>query len=111
MATGRQVDEAVSETKTSADATTASAWWSGSITLLFPEAIPAAFILLLSPVWIVSLLFHGHFVAALVLVIGVAAAVVLLRVANRSRSAGLVYVAILILLLAGLGAYQESKGP
>ncbi len=47
-----------------------------SVTLFFPEIILAGAIALGAPVWAISLVFHGHAIAAILLVSGVALGVI-----------------------------------
>ncbi len=60
--------------------------------LLLPELLLAALLALASPLWFVFLLRHGHYGAAMVLLIGIAPAIGLARIAFREKLAGGLYV-------------------
>jgi len=60
--------------------------------LLVPELLLAGAIALASPLWLAFLLMHGHYGAATVLLVGIAPAIVLARVAFREKLAGGLYV-------------------
>ena len=74
--------------------------------LLLPELLLASAIALASPLWFVFLLRHGHYVAATVLLLGIAPAVGLARIAFREKLAGGLYITSWVIFvttaLAGL---------
>jgi hypothetical protein len=77
--------------------------------LFFPEGIAAALIFLVSPGWLLSLLFRGHLSAAGVLASGMAAAGTVAYFALRERSRGLLYVSVIVSVAAALWVASLSQ--
>jgi hypothetical protein len=74
-----------------------------------PEGVIALAVVAASPFWLVWLVAHGKYSAALILVAGVAAATWLGVFAYRHREKSLLYVAIVVALITALGVNMESK--
>lgn len=68
--------------------------------LLLPELLIAGAIVLASPLWFVFLLRHAHYGAAAVLLLGIAPAIALARVAFRERMAGGLYLTSWVVFIA-----------
>jgi hypothetical protein len=77
--------------------------------LYFPEIIPSSVVVLISPIWAIQLLVGAHFLAALLLVVGVGLSVGAFISGVRLRHKWLVYFAILISLGAAWLAFALSK--
>jgi len=74
---------------------------SGSAWLFFPEVLVAAGLLLATPIWAVRLLMDGHGAVALGLISISAAGFAVAWFAWQKQSKGLMYLAILVVLLGG----------
>ena len=80
--------------------------------LLLPELLLAAAIALASPLWFVSLLRHGHWVAAAILFLGIVPALGLARIAFRERLAGGLYVTSWVVFVsAAIAGLMASLAP
>ena len=80
-----------------------------SILMFFPEGLLAAGLVAGSPFWLLSLLIQGKFAAALVLTLGVGLGTWLALIAWRKKDRGFLYVAVVVLIITGLGANIESR--
>lgn len=78
--------------------------------LFFPEVIPAALVLIASPIWLLSLLVAGNILAAVVLATGIATAIAIGYFARRAQSRGLIYTAMIVVLFAALETHSLSSG-
>jgi hypothetical protein len=74
---------------------------SGRWAFMLPEIIPATGLLIASPIWFVHLLRQGLRGPATGLAIGITASCVLVALAYRRRSRGLVHGAVFALLATG----------
>jgi len=81
----------------------------GSFILFFPEGFAAALIFLASPGWLLSLLYHGHLIAAGVLASGMAGAGAVAYIALRERSRGLLYVSVVLSIAVALWVNSLSR--
>ena len=77
----------------------ASLSWNDAV-LFFPEVIPAALVAAASPVWLVSLLAARQFLAALVLLVGVAAGVGAFITGVQGRNKWLAYAGVVMVIVA-----------
>jgi hypothetical protein len=84
-------------------------WFKSNAALFFPEMLPAAYVVLISPIWEVQLLGRGRMAAALVLPLGVVVGSCGFYWARREKSRWLAYTAILGLLLTALATYKLGK--
>ena len=75
----------------------------------FPEGAIALAVVAVSPFWLVWLVAHGKYWAALILVAGVAAATWLGVFAYRHREKWLLYIAIVVAVITAVGVNIESK--
>jgi hypothetical protein len=75
--------------------------FTSTVLLFFPEAIIAALVLVLSPFWVYRLVSHGRLVDAAFFSIAVIACGAMLYWANRDKSKGMAYAAVVLLLVAG----------
>ena len=74
--------------------------------MFFPEIIPAAFVVVISPLWAVSLLMHGQITAALLLVAGVGAFTCGFFASAREKQSLLAYVCMVGVLGVALLAHS-----
>ena len=77
-------------------------WLWQESSLLLPELLIAGAILLASPLWFVFLLRHGHYGAATVLLLGIAPALPLARIAFREKMAGGLFVTSWVVFVAAV---------
>jgi hypothetical protein len=74
-------------------------WFSENAAIFFPEVLPAAFYVLISPIWEIQLIGRGQMVAALILLAGVTACSYSFYCACRNKLRWMAYAAILGSLL------------
>ena len=76
-------------------------WFDQNAAIFFPEMLPAAFIVLISPIWEIQLIGRGQLGAALILLAGVGACSYSFYWACKNKYRCLAYAAILGTLLTG----------
>ena len=76
-------------------------WLNENAAIFFPEMVPAAFIVLISPIWEIQLIGRGQLGTALILLGGVVACSYSFYWACRNRYRWIAYAAILGTLLTG----------
>ena len=104
MATGKQIQ---AEKATQEKYIHRVPLFSGSdILLFFPEIIPAAFIAVCSPIWIIELLIERHFLSALVLSFGVGLSGIAFYSGVRSKGKFLAYLGVSGMLLTAFLVYK-----
>ncbi len=86
-----------------------SSWFKTNAALFFPEMLPAAYVVLISPIWEIQLLGRGRMAAALVLPVGVVVGSYCFYWACREKSRWIAYIAIVGLLLTALATYKLGK--
>jgi len=86
------------------------AWFNKSWPLFFPEILPAAFFVLISPIWEIQLIGRGRIVAALILPLGVITGSFLFYWGCREKLRWVAYAAIVVIILTALASYKVGKG-
>lgn len=76
-------------------------WFAQNAAIFFPEMLPAALIVLISPIWEIQLIVRGQSGAALILPGGVVACSYSFYWACQNRSRWIAYAAIIGTLLTG----------
>lgn len=108
LATGKEI--AVANPKPEPPQRRTAASISGSdVALFFPEILPAAVVAAASPFWLASLLAAGQYLAAAVLLGGVAAGVSAFVTGMQMRSRWLAYVGVVGVLVAAYGAHTLAS--
>jgi len=84
-------------------------WFSKNAVLFFPEIIPAAGIVLMSPIWEIQLVHRGRIAAALILPLGVMIGSYLFIFGCREKLKWIAYVAILVMVATALATHTFAE--
>jgi hypothetical protein len=86
-----------------------NAWFHRSWPLFFPEILPAAFFVLISPIWEIQLIGRGQIAAALVLPLGVITGTLLFYRGIKEKLRWIAYAAMVVILLTALAAHALGR--
>jgi hypothetical protein len=86
-------------------------WLNESAALFFPEILPAAFIVLISPIWEIQLIGHGRIIAPVILPIGVSVCAYFFYWGCRAKLRWIGYAAIVGIMLTAVVTYKLGGQP
>jgi hypothetical protein len=81
-------------------------WFNRNAALFFPEVLPAAFLVLISPIWEIQLLSRGRLLAAVLLPMGVGLGTYCFYKGCREKSRWIAHASIVGVLLTALATYK-----
>jgi hypothetical protein len=86
-------------------------WFNESAALFFPEILPAAFIVLISPIWEIELIGRGRIIGPVVLPIGVSVCSYLFYWGCRDKLRWIAYAAIVGTILTAAATHKLGGDP
>jgi hypothetical protein len=86
-------------------------WFNKSATLFFPEILPAAFIVLISPIWEIQLIGRGRIIAPVILAMGVSVCSFFFYWGCREKLRWIVYAAIVGVIITAAATYKLGGQP
>jgi hypothetical protein len=84
-------------------------WFKKHAAFFFPEMIPFAYIVLISPIWLVQLLGRGHYLAAFIFVLGVVSSAFAFYWGCWRNTKLAIYAAMALSLLTAGAVYNHGK--
>ena|ERR1700676_533199 len=86
-------------------------WFNESAALFFPEILPAAFIVLISPIWEIQLIGRGRIIAPVILPMGVSVCSYFFYLGCRDKLRWIAYAAIVGTILTAVATYKVGGEP